>query len=201
MGKLRPEVTDDDLKLLQKQGVEPHYKMDLLRNDEEVTLASRHIRVQLLQRLDGRPIPVIAPDDALKVPLELRRNLLKRDSANALEALSQVLRVFDSANSDIPDFESLPDHELYVRRLEAIMDVINEDPDLRRALEQHVEGGISRSWVKSLESCLAMNRFGAYDLHNINKLVGVFSRITPDIADRFETAYIKKSLEKTEAGS
>ncbi len=97
VNKIGVDVTDGDLDLMEKSNVRPPFKLDLLRNEELVTLQQGHFRASVESAVDGGGRGIIDPFDAMRMSPELKEDLLKRDSANALRALSLVLKKFDLA--------------------------------------------------------------------------------------------------------
>ena len=190
------EVTDNDLELL-KGGVRdtPIFKSSLLTQRENASLASLRIRDVVLQRKDGSSVAFIAPQDEGKLPAQLRESLLRRDSDNAFKALSAVLQQFDMSNRKYPKFDELPDRDLYVKRLQAILDVIDHDDEIRKYYES-LAGTEAAHWIETLRECLASEQFESFNLHNINKLVSFFGIASPTSLIKFESAYLNREMQR-----
>lgn len=195
MKKAEVKVTDNDVSLLKgKKHWTPVYKSSLLKADE---IGSLQIREVIRTRIDGTGIAFVAPEDEHQLPPQLKTDLLKRDPDNALAALSVMLEKFDSANENTPEFDQLPDKNLYIQRLQAIMDVIEGDADIRKEIEERAKG-ISSTWINTLRNCLRTGKFRDFHLHDIGKLIRAFQlAFAWNSYDKFEQAYIRREVQKT----
>ncbi len=87
----------------------------------------------------------------------------------------------------------MPDHDLYVKRLEAILDVIDKNKNIRKYLEE-VADGISFQWIDDLRACIEENDFRKSRLHNVYKLVSFLPLASPNVDVEFQREYLHREM-------